>query len=256
MQRQSKRQGDGSSFCRVTRGGGQGQEHGRRPGRRLTFAMVVMARGCEIGLDEKEVFQHSEHLLPSDVTFFWRDGVQHARVRMRKRKDLKVLRGKQAVVIVAGGGQHFDAVQLLSAWLEARRALGLTDRHPLFCHEDGRCIDTGDVREAVRRVMAAAGRDPRLYGAHSLRIGGATAALAAGVPPQLIRLMGRWSSDVYEIYCRMSVQAALGVGSAISSAAVDSVEAGFEHERLELQPSEVAEMRGMAADAADGEDEM
>ena len=68
--------------------------------------------------------------------------------------------------------------------------------------------------------------------------------------------MGRWSSDVYEIYCRMSVQSALSVGGAISSATVDSVEAGFEHERLELQPSEVAEMRGMAADAVDGEDEM
>ena len=61
------------------------------------------------------------------------------------------------------------------------------------------------VRDAVRRVMAAAGRDPGMFGAHSLRIGGATAALAAGVSPQLIRLMGRWSSDIYEIYCRMSI---------------------------------------------------
>ena len=54
--------------------------------------------------------------------------------------------------------------------------------------------------------MQAAGRPPALYGANSLRIGGATAALAAGVTPELIRLIGRWSSDVYEIYCRLSAQ--------------------------------------------------
>ena len=65
--------------------------------------------------------------------------------------------------------------------------------------------------------MAAAGRDPDKYGAHSLRIGGATAALAAGVPPSLIRLMGRWSSDIYEIYCRISMQSAMSAGRAIAS---------------------------------------
>ena len=121
----------------------------------------------------------------------------------------------------------------------------------LFCFEDGCSITTGDVRDAVRRVMMAAGRDQRLYGAHSLRIGGATAALAAGVPPQLIRLMGRWSSDVYEIYCRMSVQSALSVGGAISSASVDAVEAGFEHEHLELLPAEVQEMQGLSVDGGE-----
>ena len=69
--------------------------------------------------------------------------------------------------------------------------------------------------------------------------------------------MGRWSSDVYEIYCRMSVQSALSVGGAISSAAVDAVEAGFEQEHLELLPAEVQEMQGfsMGGGEVDGEDE-
>ena len=61
----------------------------------------------------------------------------------------------------------------------------------------------------VKLVMEAAGLDPSLFGAHSLRIGGATAALAAGVSPSMIRLMGRWASDIYEIYCRMSRQSAV-----------------------------------------------
>ena len=42
-------------------------------------------------------------------------------MRMRKRKDLRVLRGKHAVVVLAGGGLHFDPVQELWDWLALRR---------------------------------------------------------------------------------------------------------------------------------------
>ena len=167
--------------------------------------------------------------------------------RMRKRKDLRVLRGKASRVIVsaAGAGAYFDAVAEIEAWLEARRALGISESCPLFCHENGRGITVDELRDVVRDVMRAAGRDPALYGAHSLRIGGATAALAAGVPPQLIRLMGRWSSDIYEIYCRMSLESALGVTAAISSAQVSAAPgmARFESEALELLPAESEAMR-------------
>ena len=53
------------------------------------------------------------------------------------------------------------------------------------------------------------------------------------------------------------MQSALSVGGAISSAAVDAVEAGFEEEHLELLPAEVQEMQGfsMGGGEVDGEDE-
>lgn len=38
---------------------------------------------------------------------------------------------------------------------------------------------------------------------HSFRIGGATAMMAAGVSAEEIKVMGRWASDVYQIYCRV-----------------------------------------------------
>ena len=70
--------------------------------------------------------------------------------------------------------------------------------------------------------------------------------------------MGRWSSDVYEIYTRMSMQAALRVGQAIASTEVTTFEGGFEMEHLELLPSELDDMRQGAAqdgDEAASEDE-
>ena len=194
-------------------------------------------------------------VMPDDVDPFEYGGLLHMSVRMRKRKDLRVLRGKQARVLIAGGGSHFDAARELERWLAVRREQGLPSKGPLFCHSDGRPITVAEVRDEVRRVMRAAGQQPELFGAHSLRIGGATAALAAGVPPQLIRLMGRWSSDVYEVYCRMSAQSAVRVGSAIGSATVSPLDPKFETEGLEILPAETKEMFNTRLIDSDDEEE-
>ena len=58
--------------------------------------------------------------------------------------------------------------------------------------------------------------------------------------------MGRWSSDIYEIYTRLSLEAALNVGRAIASTRVTSFAGGFREEWLELQPAEVEQLRRFA----------
>ena len=60
----------------------------------------------------------------------------------------------------------------------------------------------------LKELTILIGQDPAFFGAHSLRIGGATAAAAAGVEPAVIRVCGRWSSDIFEIYTRLTQQAA------------------------------------------------
>ena len=210
----------------------------------LQVTLAALARGCEVALEGKEAFEEDQHITPEDVSWFWQAGVLCARILWRKRKDLKVLRGKHSVVILSGGGSIFDPVLALHTWMGRRSALGLASNGPLFCHANGTSITVAQVRDKVKEVAAAAGRDPTLYGAHSLRIGGATAALAAGVAPSLIRLLGRWSSDIYEIYTRMSLQAALQVGRALTSTEVHTFEGGFHKEHLELLPAEVQFLRG------------
>jgi hypothetical protein len=208
----------------------------------LTFGMSAMARAVEFALDagRQEKFDPTQHMTARDVAPVRRGDRTHAAVQMRKRKNLKVLRGKDHTVVIAAGGAYFDAAGLLFEWLELRRAAGIDDGKALFCHANGTPITTEEVRCMVRSCMAAAGKDPKRYGGHSLRIGGATAAHAAGVPPSLIRLMGRWSSDVYEIYCRLSIESALGVGMAIASALVTEASEVFQDEELEMLPSEVS----------------
>ena len=62
---------------------------------------------------------------------------------------------------------------------------------------DGKAFSTARVRGVVKKLVELEGGDARLYGAHSLRIGGATAALAAGGSALVIKAMGRWGSDVF-----------------------------------------------------------
>ena len=52
---------------------------------------------------------------------------------------------------------------------------------------------------------------------HSFRIGGATALFAAGVTAEEIKTMGRWSSDVYRIYCRLSKERLLRLSHRMSN---------------------------------------
>ena len=58
------------------------------------------------------------------------------------------------------------------------------------------------MRQITRMLMHSVGEDPKQFGLHSFRIGGATALFAAGATPLTIRMMGRWSSDGYRLYVR------------------------------------------------------
>ena len=99
--------------------------------------------------------------------------------------------------------------------------------------------------------MAAVGCDPKYFGAHSLRIGGATAALAAGIDPAVIRCMGRWSSDVYEIYMRLTRETATRLSTTVASTSFADLEREFQTEALD----ELAEIPQFDVDLDDDDDD-
>ena len=51
------------------------------------------------------------------------------------------------------------------------------------------------LRELLLSKISKLGYDPKLFGLHSLRAGGATAAANAGVPDRLFKRHGRWKSE-------------------------------------------------------------
>ena len=63
-------------------------------------------------------------------------------------------------------------------------------------------LRTDAVLGVTRQLMRAIGEDPSQFGTHSFRIGGATALFAAGADETVIRTMGRWNSDIHQLYVR------------------------------------------------------
>lgn len=67
------------------------------------------------------------------------------------------------------------------------------------------------VREVLRQALVKVGRDPNVYGLHSLRAGGVTAAVMNGISRRLYKLHGRWSSDAVDSYIKDTLRSRLQV---------------------------------------------
>ena len=72
------------------------------------------------------------------------------------------------------------------------------------------------LRELLLDKIAKFGFDPALFGMHSLRAGGATAAAYAGVQDRLLKRHGRWKSEAAKDgYVKDSVQRWLEVSKSL-----------------------------------------
>ena len=145
-------------------------------------------------------------------------------------------RGKTVPLVIGGGGEFVDACA------EVRRMLSLDptpvgeDKStPMFRKSDGSAFTTDDIRNIVRQIVVALGLDPDMYGAHSLRIGGATALFAAGADPMVIRTMGRWSSDCYRLYVRACFEQTIAWTRCLGSLRVHDVQGTYERRAQETE---------------------
>ena len=87
---------------------------------------------------------------------------------------------------------------------------------PLFTFGDGRPLSRQQLSSTVQSILSAAGYSG-VYSGHSFRIGAATTAAAQGVPDHLIKTLGRWSSDAYQIYIRTPVHSIVCVSRQLAS---------------------------------------
>ena len=86
---------------------------------------------------------------------------------------------------------------------------------PLFLLADGTALSHFKFFTSLRCLLTKVGLRAELYAGHSFRIGAATTAAAAGLLDRLIQAMGRWSSECYKRYIRLTKtslrQACLGM---------------------------------------------
>ena len=129
---------------------------------------------------------------------------------MRPAKNMRHVKHKTVPIVIGAGGEIIDAHAEVLRMLELDPTpTGREGVTPMFRKEDGDAYTTDEVRDLVRLLMTAIGEDALEFGAHSLRIGGATALFAAGADPIHIKTMGRWSSDCWRLYVRACFEQSL-----------------------------------------------
>ena len=201
----------------------------------LATGFCGLLRGAELGVASGEAWAAETCLSRADVSLRRNGGTEEAVLMTRPRKQgaRKTQQGKQVPLLLVGGGRFLDPVKALKELFE-RDPVPEHERAatPLFRGMDGKAFSTARVRGVVKKLVELDGGDAKLYGAHSLRIGGATAALAAGVSALVIKAMGRWGSDVFEIYAHLSDVAARAFGRKVSSADYEEVPGAYYSEDL------------------------
>jgi len=136
---------------------------------------------------------------------------------------------KSVAVYLASGGDIDPYVELRKL-VEADPVPPEMRAHtPLFRDpRTGGPISVPQLRDLVRMLMSAAGKRATAgdYGAHSLRVGGASMMVYLGADPVDVRALGRCTNECYQLYMQ-----AYGVEARQLAAAASSVrpKAGFKH---------------------------
>eukprot|EP00854_Cymbomonas_tetramitiformis_P004751 gene4751-biopygen4688 len=153
------------------------------------------------------------------------------------RKDNLTIRVRHSKTIQCG--ERYDWVRLGAAGggagtrlcpVEALRRLmlatgDLSEEAPLF-QVEGRGkrgalvpMTHAVLAAGLKRLAEQVGLDPARFAKHSLRRGGATAALRLKVDRLYIKLQGDWKSDCYERYCELDDEQRLILPAAFAEAA-------------------------------------
>lgn len=97
-----------------------------------------------------------------------------------------------------------QVLQLLSEYLQAKKALLRISGPLLFGNQPGVAVTEADVDRWVQHVLGLI-QVPNAseFTSHSMRVGGCSAASSLGVPRSSIRIWGRWLSDsMLDVYIR------------------------------------------------------
>ena len=74
---------------------------------------------------------------------------------------------------------------------------------PLFVFQDGSPLIRDAFVCAVKQALEAAKVDSAAYSGHSFWISAATVTAKSGVPAFMIKLLGRWESEAFQLYIQL-----------------------------------------------------
>ena len=178
----------------------------------ITLGFYGFLRGGEFTTCHSHTYSPTHHLLRRDIKIA-SDHTHYTVVIKSSKTDPYRCTTK---ITVAATNTNTCPVQAMRSFL---RRTCHSYSQPLFTLSSGRYLTLAQLTATIRSLLQAAGLTPHQaaqYSSHSLRIGAATAAAAAGLPSWLIQTAGRWKSEAYRSYIRSPRKALLTVAPALS----------------------------------------
>ena len=136
---------------------------------------------------------------------------QHMTVTLKSSKTDSFRAGQS--LIIARAASPVCAVTAMRQYIQTVSP----PKGPLFFFQSGRLLTRSTVVCLLRDAARHAGLPFHSLKGHSFRIGAASTAAAAGLPDWLIKVMGRWSSDCYQLYIRTPQQVLLSAAPRMAS---------------------------------------
>jgi hypothetical protein len=122
------------------------------------------------------------------------------------------------VILWSNGGPLCPRVWALAVMAEA------CDRRPgapFFQTASGSPLSYDALQNFIKYLASAAGFKSDSFSTHSLRIGGATSLIECGFSREVVKQLGRWSSDAYMLYVRISHNVHQDTSAKLAKAAED-----------------------------------
>ena len=185
----------------------------------LETGLVGVLRGAEVATS---CFDPALHVTRADVVRYL--GAQpHSVVYARNVKAKGPSRLEKLPVYLPANGVFLDPHRALEFLFRAdpvpESEWATT---PLFRDPaTGKALTVSQLRLMIRYLMSMLGLDGSKFGAHSLRIGGATAMFVKKATPLQIKTQGRWGSDIYMIYIERCRLQSMALSRAACSTEVD-----------------------------------
>jgi hypothetical protein len=97
---------------------------------------------------------------------------------------------------------------------------------PLFQSSTGSAIKYGPYQKFIGSLCRLAHLvGGQVFSTHSLRIGGATTLIALGFDTAVVKLLGRWKSDAFQLYVRNNPEIYRTVSHSLAKAVVNATSA-------------------------------
>lgn len=170
----------------------------------MWLATTAMLRISEFTIDNKD----NDHLLSlSQLSFIAHNNTTIDTLRVNDIKAIKHailhLQASKTDPFRAGVDITIAAtetIQHLCSYLAHIKHQRVNNNSPLFSFSDGAAANRSWFMKQVSTLLSQSGYNAQHYTSHSFRKGGAVSLQEMNVADSVIRLMGRWKSDAFNLY--------------------------------------------------------